>query len=189
MSMMVMTDNKFAELKDAAGTVSLLRLRLSAAPRRSAYLLGLEVGEAPRVGSHLLGRVCAENYLSPGYRGSSWWLFTVHALTAWRLARNLLWVPLETQSNLKIRTSTSSWKSASSPGSCSPTQRSQRSRYPLGCQRMPIQRRRSSGRDPRCVNKHTVKFYVSGEHQVAVYLQVLAFKNCRSESLSACVLS
>lgn len=156
MLMMVMTDDKFAELKDAAGTVSLLRLRLSAAPGALHTFSGLEVGEAPRVGPHLLGRVCAGNYLSPGYRDSLWWHFTVHALTSWRLTGNLLWVLLGTQSNLKIRTLRSSWKSASSPGNSSPTQRSRRSRHPLGCQRIPTQRRRSSGRDPRCVNKHTL---------------------------------
>lgn len=68
MLMMVMMDNKFAQLKDVAGTVSLLRLQLSAAPGTLHTFSGLEVWEAPRVGPHLLGRVCAaENYLSPGY--------------------------------------------------------------------------------------------------------------------------
>lgn len=160
MPMMVMTDNKFAELKDAAGTLSLLRLQLSAAPGALHTFPGWKSGRRSELVRTCWEGCAQKNYLSPGYRDSFWWLFTVHSLTAWRLTGNLLWVLLGTPSNLKIRTSGSSWRSASSPGNCSPTQRSQRSRYPLVCQKIQIQRRRSSGRDPRCVNTHPLSSFI-----------------------------
>ncbi len=152
-----MMDGELGKIKEALGTVSLLRLQPSAAPGAlRAFRPWAEPRRRRR--SALTWGGCA-----------LWTVFKRHPIllihsTVWRLTRTHLWAQSRTRSSLETRTSRLFRKNVWSRESCLLTQCFQLSRSPSVCRKIRIQKRRSSGSDPRY---QCARFYCQLVHACA----------------------